>query len=155
MNIGTVAERCGIPAKTIRYYEDIGLIRAAERRENGYRMYTPVDARELKFIQRARSLGFSVEEVRELLDLWRDRTRPSAAVKAVAARHLQALDQKIDELKAMRRTLAHLVEYCRGDSRPDCPILDTLDEGGKRSSSRLIRRTVKVKGKGRAPSTLR
>lgn len=131
MNIGTVAERCGIPPKTIRYYEDIGLIRPAERRENGYRMYSLVDARELGFIQRARSLGFSVEEVRELLDLWRDKERPSASVKAMALRHLDALDRKIEELQGLRRTFAHLIEHCRGDRRPDCPILDTLDETGR------------------------
>jgi MerR family copper efflux transcriptional regulator len=152
MNIGTVAERCGLPAKTIRYYEDIGLIRPAERRENGYRTYSPVDARELKFIQRARSLGFSVEEVRELLDLWRDKTRPSAAVKAVALRHLDALEQKIEELRAMRRTLAHLVEHCRGDNRPDCPILDTLDKGGNAGNG-PIRSTAEVKGRPRSRSS--
>ena len=153
MNIGTVAGCCGIPAKTIRYYEDIGLIRPAERRQNGYRTYSPVDARELKFIQRARSLGFSVDEVRELLDLWRNKTRPSAAVKAVAVRHLDELERKIEELKAMRRTIADLVEHCRGDNRPDCPILDSLDEGARRSGSRSIRSTAKVKE--RTPSRLR
>ncbi|MDQ6619706.1 MAG: Cu(I)-responsive transcriptional regulator [Pseudomonadota bacterium] len=126
MNIGSVAERCGISAKTIRYYEDIGLIQRAERRANGYRSYSAIEARELQFIQRARSLGFSVQEVRELLDLWRHRTRPSSAVKAVATRHLQALDRKIDELNAVRATIAALVTHCRGDSRPDCPILESL-----------------------------
>ena len=155
MNIGAVAERCGIPAKTIRYYEDIGLIRPAERRENGYRTYSPVDARELKFIQRARSLGFSVEEVRELLDLWRDKKRPSAAVKTVATRHLGALDRKIDEFKAMRRTLADLVEHCRGDTRPDCPILDTLDEAGKRSGNGSGNSTAKASRRARSGATAR
>ena len=151
MNIGTVAQRCGIPAKTIRYYEDIGLIRPAERRENGYRTYSVVDTRELTFIQRARSLGFSVEEVRELLDLWRDRARPSAAVKAVALRHLETLDLKIEELETMRRTIAHLVKHCRGDSRPDCPILDTLEEGGKSSSGhRAISSTTRAKARARS-----
>jgi MerR family copper efflux transcriptional regulator len=153
MNIGTVAERCGIPAKTIRYYEDIQLIRPAERRENGYRTYSVVDTRELTFIQRARSLGFSVEEVRELLNLWRDRARPSAAVKAVAKRHLDTLEQKIEELEAMRRTIAHLVEHCRGDSRPDCPILDTLEEGAKSSSgNRAISSTTGAKARPRSRS---
>lgn len=147
MNIGSVAERCGMPPKTIRYYEDIGLIQPAERRANGYRTYSAVDARELKFIQRARGLGFSVEEVRELLDLWRDKTRPSIAVKAVATRHLEALDRKIEEFKSMRRTLADLIEHCRGDTRPDCPILDTLDEGGKSSTGRSVRRTAKAKSR--------
>jgi len=151
MNIGTVAERCGIPAKTIRYYEDIGLIRPAARRENGYRTYSLFDARQLKFIQRARSLGFSVEEVRELLDLWRDKSRPSAAVKAVAHRHLGALDRKIDELKAMRRTLADLIKHCRGDSRPQCPILDTLDACGTSSGKDANSSTVKAQS-ARAPA---
>lgn len=150
MNIGTIAERSGIPPKTIRYYEDIGLIHPAERRANGYRTYSAVDARELKFIQRARSLGFSVEEVRELLDLWRDKERPSAAVKAVALRHLDALDRKIEELKAMRLTLADLIEHCRGDRRPDCPILDTLDETAKRSGDGSISTTAKVKARARS-----
>ncbi len=124
MNIGTVAERSGVPAKTIRYYESIGLIPSADRRSNGYRAYTTVDMHTLNFVKRARSLGFSVDEVRDLLDLWRDRNRTSAAVKALATRHLDALERKIVEIQSMRRTLADLVERCRGDERPDCPILD-------------------------------
>lgn len=150
MNIGTVAERCGLPAKTIRYYEEVGLIRPAERRSNGYRSYSSVDARELTFIQRARSLGFSVEEVRELLDLWRDKKRPSVAVRTVAKRHLEALDRKIEELKAMRATLADLIEHCRGDTRPECPILDTLDQGAKSRARRAIGRTAQTKARARA-----
>ncbi|MGQ0651444.1 MAG: Cu(I)-responsive transcriptional regulator, partial [Betaproteobacteria bacterium] len=124
MNIGTVAEQAGVPPKTIRYYEDIGLIRKAERRSNGYRAYSTTDMRELNFIKRARELGFSVEEVRDLLDLWRNRRRASASVKALVTRHLDVLDHKIAELQAMRRSLAHLVARCRGDERPECPILD-------------------------------
>lgn len=149
MNIGSVAERCGIPPKTIRYYEDIGLIQPAERRANGYRSYSAVDTRELKFIQRARSLGFSVEEVRELLDLWRDKTRPSVAVKAVATRHLEALDRKIEELQSMRRPLAELIRQCHGDARPDCLILDTLEEGAKSSGARSIARSAEAKRRAR------
>lgn len=129
LNIGTVAERSGVPPKSIRYYESIGLIEPAERRPNGYRSYSEQDMRTLAFIKRARSLGFSVEEVRDLLDLWRDRNRKSAAVKALAARHIDALDRKIGELQSMRRALAELVKRCRGDSRPDCPILDDFEEG--------------------------
>lgn len=129
MNIGTVAERSGVPPKTIRYYESIGLIPSADRRSNGYRSYSDIDMHTLHFIKRARSLGFSVEEVRELLDLWHDRRRSSAAVKALAADHLLALDRKIAELTSMRRTLANLVERCRGDDRPDCPILEDLADG--------------------------
>ena len=129
MNIGTVAEGSGVPPKSIRYYESIGLIHPAERRPNGYRSYSRDDMQTLAFIKRARSLGFSVEEVRELLDLWRNRSRKSAAVKALAARHVEALDRKIEELQSMRKALAELVKLCRGDSRPDCPILDDMDEG--------------------------
>jgi Cu(I)-responsive transcriptional regulator len=128
MNIGTVAERSGVPPKTIRYYESIGLIALAQRTLNGYRTYSSVDMRTLNFIKRARSLGFSVEEVRDLLDLWRNKRRTSVAVKVLATRHLEALDRKIEELRSMRRTLADLVERCRGDARPDCPILDDLED---------------------------
>lgn len=129
MNIGTVAVKSGVPAKTIRYYESIGLIPSADRRPNGYRSYDDIDMHTLNFIKRARGLGFSVDEVRNLLDLWRDRQRSSAAVKAVATEHLSALDRKIAELRSMRRTLATLIERCRGDDRPDCPILDDLADG--------------------------
>lgn len=129
MNIGTIAEESGVPPKTIRYYESIGLIYPADRRPNGYRSYSLVDLRTLAFIKRARSLGFSVDELRELLDLWRDGSRKSAAVKALAARHLQALDRKIEELRSMHKALADLVKRCQGDSRPECPILDDLEDG--------------------------
>jgi MerR family copper efflux transcriptional regulator len=100
------------------------LIPSADRRPNGYRAYTAVDMHTLNFIKRARSLGFSVGEVRDLLELWRDKRRTSAAVKALATRHLDELDRKIAEIQSMRRTLADLIERCRGDQRPDCPILD-------------------------------
>jgi MerR family copper efflux transcriptional regulator len=129
MNIGTVAEKSGVPSKTIRYYESIGLIPSADRRPNGYRSYDDIDMHTLNFIKRARGLGFSVDEVRGLLDLWRDRRRPSAAVKALATEHLETLDRKIEELLSMRKTLATLIERCRGDDRPDCPILDDLADG--------------------------
>lgn len=128
MNIGTVAEKSGVPPKTIRYYETIGLIGTAQRRPNGYRSYSALDMRTLSFIKRARGLGFSVEEVRELLDLWRDKTRSNVDVKALALRHLKALEHKIEELAAMRTALTHLVKRCRGDARPDCPILDDLGD---------------------------
>lgn len=140
MNIGTVAEKSGVPPKTIRYYETIGLIGAAERRPNGYRSYSPLDMQTLNFIKRARGLGFSVVEVRSLLDLWRDNTRSNAAVKALATRHVNVLDRKIEELAAMRTTLMDLVKRCRGDARPDCPILDDLGDtsaqGGNGGSRR-------------------
>lgn len=101
MNIGAVAEKAGVPAKTIRNYEQIGFIRKADRQANGYRAYSELRVRELNFIKRARGLGFSVEEVRGLLYLWRDKRRTSAAVKALAARHLKALDRKIEELDSV------------------------------------------------------
>ena len=129
MKIGTVAEKSGVPPKTIRYYESIGLIPSADRRANGYRAYSEIDMHTLHFVKRARSLGFSVEEVRDLLDLWRDRQRSSAAVKSVASEHLKALDRKIAELRSMRNTLGKLVERCQGDQRPDCPILEDLSDG--------------------------
>jgi MerR family copper efflux transcriptional regulator len=127
MNIGALAEQAGVAPKTIRYYEDIGLIRRVGRLPNGYRAYSAMEMRELRFIRRGRELGFSIEEIRDLLDLWRDKRRASRAVKALAASHLKALDRKIAELQAMRRSLAHLVANCRGDERPDCPILEELE----------------------------
>ena len=126
-NIGSVAEAAGVPPKTIRYYESIGLIAAAGRRANGYRSYSETDMRTLAFIKRARNLGFSVDEVRGLLDLWHNKSRKSADVKVLAAQHIEALDRKIEELQSMRQALAHLVRRCRGDARPDCPILGELD----------------------------
>jgi MerR family copper efflux transcriptional regulator len=127
MNIGALADKSRIAPKTIRYYEDIGLTRKADRLPNGYRAYSSLDLRELSFIKRARELGFSVNEVRDLLDLWRDKKRASRAVKALAASHLKALDRKIAELQAVRRSLAHLVAHCHGDERPECPILEDLE----------------------------
>ena len=127
LNIGSVADAAGVPPKTIRYYESIGLIAPAGRRANGYRSYSETDMRTLAFIKRARGLGFSVEEVRALLDLWLDRSRRSATVKSLATRHIEALDRKISELQSMREALAHLVKRCHGDSRPDCPILGNLE----------------------------
>lgn len=126
MNIGEVATKSGLPAKTIRYYEDIGLVEASARRENGYRDYDEQDLNLLKFVQRARSLGFTVEECRELLDLYRDRSRASADVKALAIRRIGDIERKIAELQGMQATLEHLIDKCHGDDRPDCPIIDDL-----------------------------
>jgi MerR family transcriptional regulator, copper efflux regulator len=129
MNIGDAAERSGLPAKTIRYYEDIRLLRPA-RGENGYRDYSSEDVHRLRFLQRARSLGFSVEECRQLLSLYADKRRESADVKAVAEAKLMEIDRKIAELVSLQKTLRHLVHACHGDERPDCPILDELSGGG-------------------------
>jgi Cu(I)-responsive transcriptional regulator len=125
MNIGDVAERCGLPPKTIRYYEDIGLIRP-DRSANGYRSFREAHIHKLAFLGRARSLGFTIEECRALLALYEDPGRASADVKQVAREHLAQIDRKIAELGSMRTTLSRLVDHCHGDDRPDCPILDEL-----------------------------
>jgi Cu(I)-responsive transcriptional regulator len=128
MNIGQAAEATGVPAKTIRYYEDIALIRPA-RDANGYRSFRDTDLHKLAFVGRARALGFSIEECRTLLGLYEDKARAAQDVRQVAATHLDQIDAKIAELTAMRQTLAHLIHCCAGDDRPDCPILDTLAQG--------------------------
>ncbi|WP_181707560.1 Cu(I)-responsive transcriptional regulator [Chthonobacter rhizosphaerae] len=125
MNIGDAATRSGLPAKTIRYYEEIGLLRPP-RSENGYRDYGERELHKLRFLQRARSLGFSIEDCRHLLSLYEDRARASADVRALAEERIADVDAKIAELKAMRATLTRLVHACHGDDRPDCPILDDL-----------------------------
>ncbi len=125
MNIGDAAARSGLPAKTIRYYEDIGLVSPA-RSNNGYRDFSDTDLHNLAFVQRARSLGFSIEECRALLSLYDDRERASADVKALAKAHLDQIEGKISGLQAMQKTLSELVHKCHGDDRPDCPILDGL-----------------------------
>ena len=124
MNIGQAAKASGISAKMIRYYEAIGLIGSAERTAAGYRTYGASDVHTLRFIRRARDLGFSVEQMGDLLALWRDRSRASADVKAIALTHIEELDRKAQALQDMSRTLKHLAEYCHGDKRPDCPILE-------------------------------
>lgn len=125
MNIGEVAKKSGLPAKTIRYYEDIGFVQPA-RGENGYRSFGAKDVHKLVFVGRARALGFTIEDCRTLLALYEDQGRASADVKRVAQRNLSEIDAKIVDLKAMRSTLSHLVENCAGDARPDCPILKDL-----------------------------
>ena len=125
MNIGDVARDTGLAAKTIRYYEDIGLIRPA-RDANGYRVFSDTDAHKLAFLGRARTLGFSVEDCRVLLALYEDESRASADVKRVAEDHLQQIEDKIAQLNGMRDTLRQLVRSCAGDDRPDCPILQDL-----------------------------
>lgn len=128
MNIKEVAERAGLPAKTIRYYEEIGLIRPL-RGANGYRAFRESDLHKLAFLGRARGLGFTIEECRRLLALYEDRGRASADVKALAEAHLRDMEAKIAELRAMQATLRDLVAHCAGDHRPDCPILIGLAEG--------------------------
>ena len=125
MKIGDVAEASGLTAKTIRYYEDIGLVRPL-RGENGYRAFVDTDVHKLTFLARARSLGFSIEDCRTLLSLYEDRSRASADVKALAEAHLRQIDRKIAELGGLRDTVGSLVARCHGDERPECPILDDL-----------------------------
>lgn len=123
MNIGEAASESGVSAKMIRYYESVDLIPAASRTESGYRMYSAIDVHTLRFIRRARDLGFSVEQIRELLALWRDRSRASADV---ALQHVEKLERKVRELREMARALQHLADTCHGDDRPECPILEAL-----------------------------
>ena len=132
MNISEVSRRSGLPSKTIRYYEEIGLIRPA-RDANGYRRFDERDLHRLAFLGRARALGFSIEDCRGLLALYEDRARASAEVKAIAQQHLDRIDGKLAELKQMRATLSNLVRQCAGDDRPDCPILaDLAAERGRK-----------------------
>ncbi len=126
MNIGLASDRSGVPAKTIRYYEFIGLIPPADRTEGNYRDYDDSAVRILQFLKRARAFGFTIDDCRELMSLYRDRNRSSGDVKAIAQRRVVEIEAKILELKALRDTLGHLVERCHGDERPDCPILDDL-----------------------------
>ena len=126
MNISAVADAARLPVKTVRYYSDIGLVPAPARSAAGYRSYDDAAVRKLVFVRRAREFGFSVEECRELLDLYEDRHRSSADVKRIAARRLDEIAKKQRELQSLHDELAHLVEACRGDHRPDCPIIDGL-----------------------------
>ena len=126
MNIGEAAKAADLSAKMVRYYESINLIPPALRSEAGYRVYSPSDIHKLRFIKRARKLGFSIEQIAELLALWRDQSRSSAHVRALAAAHMEDLNRKIAEMQGIVQTLTHLVHNCHGDDRPDCPILEDL-----------------------------
>lgn len=126
MQIGEASRATGVSAKMIRHYESIGLIPAADRRVSNYRDYGAEDIHRLGFIARARDLGFSIEEIRDLLRLWGDRNRSSRAVKSLTTSHIAELDRKIALLGEMRATLAHLADCCDGDNRPDCPIIESL-----------------------------
>ena len=126
MNIGDAARASGVTAKMIRHYESLDLIRPATRTAAGYRVYDEREVHTLRFIRRARDLGFSIKEIEALLGLWQNRRRASSDVRKVAKEHLAALDRKIAEMQGMRRTLEQLIHHCHGDHRPDCPILDDL-----------------------------
>ena len=125
MNVGEAAQRSGLPSKTIRYYEEIGLIRPP-RAANGYRDYDADDVHRLIFLRRARNLGFSIDDCRQLLALYADRSRASHDVRAIASAHVAAIEDKVRELQSMRATLQKLIHACHGDERPDCPILEEM-----------------------------
>jgi Cu(I)-responsive transcriptional regulator len=126
--IGEAAQRSGVSARMVRHYEGLGLLPAVARTESGYRQYGEADIHTLRFIKRSRDLGFSMEEIAELVGLWNNRRRASSSVKRIAEKHLSELEQRIADMQSMRNTLAHLVHCCHGDSRPDCPILDDLSK---------------------------
>ncbi|MDQ0561269.1 Cu(I)-responsive transcriptional regulator [Rhizobium mesoamericanum] len=130
MNIGQASKASGVSAKMIRYYEQIQLITPAHRTESSYRTYTDNDIHTLRFIRRARDLGFFVEQMKTLLALWRDRSRASADVKTIAMEHIAELERKAAALKAMTETLKHLANHCHGDERPDCPIIEEFANAG-------------------------
>jgi Cu(I)-responsive transcriptional regulator len=126
VNIGQAAKGSGVSAKMIRHYEEVGLVPAPSRTDGGYRQYSERDVHTLRFIRHARDLGFSIRQIGELVGLWQNRRRPSRSVKALAQAHIKALEEKTQELMAMKATLEHLVHCCNGDDRPDCPILESL-----------------------------
>ena len=126
VNIGAAARDSGVSAKMVRHYEALGLLGAVARTDAGYRQYTPADVHTLRFIKRARDLGFSMAEIAELVSLWHDRQRASADVKRIAQTHVAELEKRIQAMQDMRRTLQNLLHHCHGDERPDCPILDNL-----------------------------
>lgn len=126
MNIGQAADRSGVSAKMVRHYESLGLLPRIGRTESGYRQYAEKEVHTLRFIRRARDLGFSMAEIAELLKLWQNRRRASADVKRIALSHVADLDRRMEEMAAMKRTLERLADCCHGDERPNCPILDEL-----------------------------
>ncbi len=128
INIGEAASRSGVSAKMVRHYESLGLLPKVGRTESGYRLYGDKEVHTLRFIRRSRDLGFSMAEIADLLKLWQNRRRASSDVKRIALAHVADLDRRMAEMAAMKRTLARLADCCRGDDRPDCPILDELGE---------------------------
>ena len=139
LSISEAARRSGVSAKMIRHYESLGLLPAVARTEAGYRQYGEREVHTLRFIRRARDLGFAMAEIAELLALWQDRGRASAQVKRIALRHIDALDRRMAELQQMRDTLAHLADGCHGDDRPDCPILDDLGGAAAQPAEEAVR----------------
>jgi Cu(I)-responsive transcriptional regulator len=142
MNIGEAAKQSAVTAKMIRHYESLGLLPPAPRTDAGYRVYDDASVHTLRFIRRARDLGFGMKEIDTLLGLWRNRRRASADVKRIAQAHADDLQRRIDEMQAMKRTLEHLAHCCQGNGRPDCPILDDLAGGRARSVSDAVLRSA-------------
>ena len=128
MNIGELAEKTQLNAKMIRRYEELGIIPKASRSLSGYRPYEDKDVNVLIFVKRARALGFSMKDIKQLLSLWRNKSRSSAQVKSIAMKHQQELTQKLTEIQTMLKTINHLVHNCHGDDRPDCPIIEELNK---------------------------
>ena len=126
-NIGDAARQSGVSAKMVRHYESLGLLPRVGRTDAGYRQYTGKEVHTLRFIKRSRDLGFSMAEIAELVKLWQNRRRSSADVRRIAARHVEEMKQRIEEMESVKRTLEHLVHCCQGDQRPDCPILEELE----------------------------
>ena len=155
LNIGQAASASGVSAKMIRHYEEVGLLPAARRTESGYRQYGEADVQTLRFIRHSRDLGFSIPEIGRLVGLWQDRGRPSREVKALAKAHIRELEEKAQELLAMKAALEHLVDCCRGDDRPECPIIDSLaaDHPPASAKSRARRDTPKPRHQHRAGIT--
>ena len=129
LDIGRASKASGVSVKMIRHYEAIGILPKVARTLSNYRLYSPNDVHLLRFIKRARTLGFSMDDIKELVSLWRNKSRSSAAVKSIAGKHVEVLKQKVAELQSMVQTLEHLTHHCHGDSRPSCPILDDLSRG--------------------------
>lgn len=127
MNIGEVSKRSDVNSKMIRRYEELGIIPKAGRSDAGYRQYSENDVHVLKFVKRARELGFSMKDIKQLVSLWRNKARPSSQVKSIASKHVRELEIKLAEIQSMLSTLNKLVKSCHGDHRPDCPILDELN----------------------------
>ena len=128
-NIGEAARRSDVSTKMVRHYESLGLLPTINRTDAGYRQYTDKEVHTLRFVKRSRSLGFSMLEIAELLKLWQNQERSSSDVRKIAVKHVKDLNQRIDEMQEMKRTLEHLVHSCHGNHRPDCPILDELENG--------------------------
>ena len=126
VNIGTAARLSGVSAKMVRHYESLGLLPTVGRTDSGYRQYSEAEIHTLRFIKRSRDLGFSMDEIAQLVGLWRNRRRASGSVKRIAQKHADDLAQRIEAMQAMQRSLGHLIHCCQGDDRPDCPILDDL-----------------------------